>query len=166
MACCWHSWCCIAGLLHSLSQFVTGEVVSIVILHKILCSVVCGDEGSGGDTELSGCGPATLFRQWTTTKLANHFNARGQYTYAYAMQIKRLQCYYRLACSPCEPLLCMQLRNTSRPLDLYRAHDLAGDSVLLGTKYVSMEVCNTSLLRARAHTSLYACIWKGLGTRL
>ena len=32
--------------------------------------MVCGDEGSGGDTELSSCGPATLFRQWTNTKLA------------------------------------------------------------------------------------------------
>ena len=55
-------------------------MVSIVILHKILCSVVCGDEGSGGDTELSGCGPATLFRQWTTTKLAystKHLRARA-----------------------------------------------------------------------------------------
>ena len=35
-----------------------------------LYSVVCGDEGSGGATELSGCGPATLFHQWTKTKLA------------------------------------------------------------------------------------------------
>ena len=51
--------------------------MSIVILHKILCSVVCGDEGSGGDTELSGCGPATLFRQWTNTKLVSTTYARA-----------------------------------------------------------------------------------------
>ena len=43
--------------------------MSSYILHKILCSVVCGDEGSGGDTGLSGCEPTTLLHQWTT-KLA------------------------------------------------------------------------------------------------